>query len=69
MSLDTQTVFLWRFAPTNHPVELLPQLLTCRRNVPIPAYQFAACVKAAQISVARPVAKPTSHLHQRVVHL
>ncbi|MCY1305140.1 hypothetical protein D9M70_549260 [compost metagenome] len=53
----------------HHEVELGPQLLGGVGNMFEPLNQIIGRVKAAQIEVAGPVAKPAPHLHQGVVHL
>ena len=69
MRPHAQPVIERRELGAHHVVEFPAQLRFRQRDVPIPADERARGEKPAQIEVARPIAKPAPHLHERVIHL
>ena len=68
MGAHAQAVFFRRQSSVHHVIELPSQFDFGERYVPIPLDEFASGVEPAEIEITRPVAEPTAHLHQGVIH-
>ena len=69
MRANLQGIVLRRSARFGQISELFPKFVTGKRYVTVPFVQLVAGEEPAKIHIAGAIAEPSSHLHQRVVHL
>ena len=69
MRTNLQGVVLRRPSGFRQVPELFPELVAGKRYVAVPFVQLVAGEEPAKIHIAGAIAEPSSHLHQRVVHL